>query len=118
MSEKKNAKDNKLSIEHERNLVNVAYTYYNIPWMTIKGLALSFKVSENTITDWLCEAIEKRYVESAMMCSRIKDKHISEYETKHGIHNSELRDKYNDVMLKRKFTTTPKFVQSGCIVTV
>ena len=90
--------------QHQRNVVSAAYTYHNIHWMTIIGLAESFKVSGNQITEWLCEAVSKRYVSDDAICESIKRKHIQEYESSLHITNSSLRAKYQEAFACRKAT--------------
>lgn len=91
----------KQKIEHQRNVTSAAYTYNNINWMTIRKLAHSFGVSENTIANWLCEAIEYGYVATDAMCESIMKKHVAEYETEHHINNSCLRGIYARAMVSR-----------------
>lgn len=87
-------KTNQKEIMHVRDVVSAAYTYSHLNWMTTTGLAASFKVSKNTISMWLLEAIEKGYVKDIKTCQAIKAKHIKEYEDEYGIVNSSLRISY------------------------
>ena len=81
-------------LEHRAKVIQAAQSYNDLSWMTITKLANSFGVSENTITEWLCEAVSNRYVASDLICKQIMIKHIAEYEQKHNISNSSLRAKY------------------------
>lgn len=92
---------NTKEIMHVRNVVSTAYTYARIPWMSISGLATSFKVSQNTINAWLIEAVEKGYVSDITVCRIIRNKHITEYETTLDIHNSSLRTAYDNAFSNR-----------------
>lgn len=94
---------NPTELSHIRNVVSAAYTYYRIPWMTISGLANSFKVSKNTINKWLVEAVENGYVTEISICRSISKKHIEEYERSIGISESCLRDHYNFAFSNRSY---------------
>ena len=93
-------------LEHRALAIQVAESYGNINWMTITKLANSFNVSENTITELLCEAVANRYIASDLMCSKIMQKHIAEYEKKHNLSDSYLRLKYRSALTKRSKTST------------
>ena len=61
-------------LEHRAIVIQAAQSYHNLSWITITSLANSFNVSENIITEWLCEAISNRYIVSDLICSRIMEK--------------------------------------------
>lgn len=86
---------------HVRNVVSAAYTYNNLKGMTLSTLAASFKVSRNTISLWLLEAVEKGYVKERNICENIKQKHIEEYERSISISNSCLRSAYDSAFSNR-----------------
>ena len=88
-------------LEHRAIVIQAAQSYHNLSWITITSLANSFNVSENIITEWLCEAISNRYIVSDLICSRIMEKHVAEYEQKHNIPNSSLRVKYQEAFTMR-----------------
>ena len=92
-------------LEHRAMVIQAAQSYIDFGWMTISKLANSFKVSENTITEWLCEAISNRYVANDYICAQIMKKHIAEYEQKHNIANSSLREKYKQALTTRSQTS-------------
>lgn len=80
-------------INHQRNVVSAAYTYHNLSFASLLFLANNFKVKPNVISDWLCEAVEQKYIPDDIAES-IKDKHIKEYESRCAITNSTLRQRY------------------------
>lgn len=80
-------------INHQRNVVSAAYTYHNLSFSTLLFLANNFKVKPNVITDWLCEAVEQKYIPDDVAES-IKEKHIKEYESRCALSNSTLRQRY------------------------
>lgn len=94
---------NPTELSHIRNVVSAAYTYHRIPWMTISGLANSFKVSKNTINGWLIEAVENGYVSEISICKSISRKHIEEYERTIGIAESCLRGHYEHAFSNRSY---------------
>jgi len=95
MIKKKSTKPTWQMIQHQRYVTSAAYTYHNIDWMSLGRLAKEFGVSQNTIADWLCEAVEKRLVPADDVCRKIMLKHIREYERTHRISGSCLIGKYN-----------------------
>lgn len=94
-------------INHQRNITSAAYSYLNLHWITINSLSRSFKVTENTIAAWICEAIERKFVIKDTECMHIMEKHISEYETMHQLNNSSLRDMYHAALKKRSMNLEP-----------
>ena len=99
-----NTRDNAEIIKHQANVVNAVNSYCNAS-VTLSVLANTFCVSENTISGWFCEAVEKRYVASDAVCHQVMSKHIAEYETKHALTNSSLRRQYNDAFSARALAT-------------
>ena len=86
----------------ERNeFIKAAYAYSKDDKITISELSSSFGVSHNTITNWMCEAIEKRYISDYEVCRLIEHKHVREYESIHRLHNSSLRNKYSEAFKNR-----------------
>lgn len=90
---------------HVRNVVSAAYTYNSLNGATLPMLASSFKVTNNTISNWLLEAVEKGYVLEREQCEAIKNKHIREYESSIGISNSSLREAYENAFNNRKIAS-------------
>ena len=82
------------ALRHQKNVVSAIYAYCGPKFMTISILANQFHVSENTISNWFCEAVEKRYVASDAICYQVMAKHIKEYEEKHLLVDSSLRTMY------------------------
>lgn len=103
MTERK--KVNQKEVMHMQEVVAVAYLYNTTTAITLQYLASIFSVSQNTITSWLLEAIEKGYVRENKICERIKEKHIYEYETNFHIQNSGLRTAYEEAFRKRVIPT-------------
>lgn len=101
------AKVNQKEVIHAMNVISTAYSYINITWMSINNLATSFHVSQNTISKWLLEAVQKGYVADLKTCTAIKNKHINEYEKNLNIHNSCLRTAYDEAIQRR---STPNSV--------
>lgn len=88
-------------LKHQKEVVNAVFEYCCSEFMTISKLAKSFNVSENTISIWFCEAVEKRYITSDAICHQVMTKHIKEYEEKHMISNSCLRAMYKAAFEER-----------------
>ena len=89
------------TLKHQTNVTNAALLYINSDTLTIIGLAKAFNVTGNTINNWLCEAVAKNYIPNSAMCKQLICKHISEYETKHNIKNSSLRQMYEFALKER-----------------
>lgn len=81
------------ALQRKKKISDAAYTYIR-GGVSLKRLAYSFGVSENTIADWFCEAIANKYITSDSMCVSIMKKHIAEYEFCNDISNSYLRTMY------------------------
>ncbi|MBQ8042747.1 MAG: hypothetical protein IJ272_01180 [Clostridia bacterium] len=88
-------------LEHRTAVLNAALWYLQFNWMTTDGLARSLNVSGNTINKWLCEAVANRYIINDEICIQIMRKHVREYEHKHQIKNSSLRQMYKNAFEAR-----------------
>lgn len=87
--------------EHQTNITNAAMWYIQSDTTTVDRLAKTFQVTGNTINTWLCEAVAKSYIPSLTMCKQLITKHILEYETKHNLKNSSLRQMYKSALEAR-----------------
>ena len=83
---------------HQTNVTNAVMWYVQFDCMSIERIAKEFLVSENTITNWFCEAIEKNYIRNMHLCKQLIRKHIFEYEAKHHLKNSSLRQLYKTAL--------------------
>ena len=75
------------------------YCYFDA--VKVSDIAYDFNKSENEISNWFLNAIAKSYISSNDMCIKLEEKHIAEYEKKHHISNSSLRQMYNEAFRKR-----------------
>ncbi len=87
--------------EHQTKVTTAALRYIQSDVMTIVSLARAFNVTCNTINNWLCEAVAKNYIPSLTMCKQLICKHVLEYEIKHNIKNSSLRQMYETALEER-----------------
>ena len=92
-------------MERQKNLKKAieaaARQYIDFSHITLARLANSFPVSENTISNWLLEAVSQRYIPDDTLCLRIMQKHIREYEYIHNMRYSSLRQLYKSAFEKR-----------------
>lgn len=96
------------ALDYQKKIILAAQAYCESGNVTIGMLAQRFNVSENTISTWFCEAVEKYYIASDSICHYIMKKHIKEYEQKHMITNSCLRALYKTAFEARNnFFATP-----------
>lgn len=80
--------------KHKDNVTQAVMIYITLERVTIDDLAKTFQVSGNTINKWFCEAVANNYLPNTTMCKQLINKHIAEYERKHNIKNSCLRQMY------------------------
>lgn len=87
--------------KHKDNVTKAAMLYIEVDSMTLDRLSRAFKVSGNTINTWLCEAIANNYVPNTTLCKKLINKHLTEYENKHNIKSSCLRQMYEAAIASR-----------------
>lgn len=95
-------------LENKSRIVRAVRTYIETN-LNLRTLSIVFGVSENTLANWFCEAVSKKYV-SDDMCLAIKRKHIEEYEYDHNINNSSLKDMYDFAFNQRKIISPDPIV--------
>ena len=88
--------------KHRANVVYAVKKYHSNNDTKVSEIATCFGKTENEITNWFCEAIEKEYIAIDDICGSIIKKHIEEYENKHKLTNSYLRLMYEEAVRKRK----------------
>ncbi len=113
LSEKKSMAS---AMEHKSTVIKAACVYVSTD-INLNGLSFIFNVSQNTISNWFCEAISEKYIANDAICINIMKKHVAEYEELHRLENSHLRTMYAAAFAARS-TISPKIISSITNVTV